>query len=195
MLRGRTIAYAPGVTDEQKTPVAIRITRPYATEQEYLEREFDTLTRTSVILLGAQSRPQGVVLRFEIVLKSGESMLRGEGRVVGFREKAYAGEAGLSLRFTRLDTRSKALVDRAAALRDARVRASASVMGMPAVVVPKATDATPPPSSSSVHAEHTAPTSSVPPAPSSRRGPPPLPEWARSQAPPPPAPSGEDGEF
>ncbi len=50
MLARRTIAYAPRVTDEQKTPVAIRITRPYATEQEYLERELDTLTRTSVVL-------------------------------------------------------------------------------------------------------------------------------------------------
>jgi len=191
------------VADEQKTPVAIRITRPYATEQEYLEREFDTLTRTSVILLGAQSRPQGVVLRFEIVLKNGDSMLRGEGRVVGFKEKAYAGEPGLSLRFTRLDARSKALVDRAASLRDARVRASTSLMGMPAVVVPvpapSTSDSVPAPSSSSVDTSRKPPASpipSVPPPPPSRRAPPPLPEWARSQLPPaPPSSSAEDIEI
>ncbi len=196
----------PRVADEQKSPVAIRITRPYATEQEYLEREFDTLTRTSVILLGAQSRPQGVVLRFEIVLKNGDSMLRGEGRVVGFKEKAYAGEAGLSLRFTRLDARSKSLVDKAASLRDARVRASTSLMGMPAVVVPvpspsvpEVAESSPAPSSSSVETSRKPPPSpipSVPPPPSSRRAPPPLPEWARSQIPPaPPSSSAEDIEI
>ena len=132
---GAISAYTPPVTDELKPPVAIRITRPYATEAEFLEREFDTLTHTSVVLLGAQTRPQGVVLRFEIVLKNGDSMLRGEGRVVAYKVKAYAGEAGLTLRFTRLGQpkSGKTLVDRASALRDARVRASTSLMSMPAV--------------------------------------------------------------
>ena len=101
-------------------PVAIRITRPYATEDEYLERELDTLTRASVTLLGAQSRPQGVVLRFELVLASGQVLMRGEGRVVGFKTNAFEGLGGLTLRFTRLDTKSKVLVDKAAALRERR---------------------------------------------------------------------------
>jgi hypothetical protein len=101
-------------------PVAIRITRPYATEDEYLERELDTLTRASVTLLGAQSRPQGVVLRFELVLASGQVLMRGEGRVVGFKANAFEGLGGLTLRFTRLDTKSKLLVDKAAALRERR---------------------------------------------------------------------------
>jgi hypothetical protein len=101
-------------------PVAIRITRPYATEDEYLERELETLTRASVTLLGAQSRPQGVVLRFELVLMSGQVLMRGEGRVVGFKANAFEGLGGLTLRFTRLDTKSKSLVDKAAALRERR---------------------------------------------------------------------------
>lgn len=177
--------------DELKPPVAIRITRPYATETEFLEREFDTLTHTGVTLLGAQTRPQGVVLRFEIVLKNGESVLRGEGRVVGFKEKAYAGEPGLVLRFTRLDSRSKSLVDRASALRDARVRASTSLMSMPAVVVPKAT---PPPAHVIPEPARAEPRpapvprpSSIPPPlpPRPSRVPPPLPAWAKPVAPPP----------
>jgi hypothetical protein len=101
-------------------PVAIRITRPYATEEEYLEKELETLTRAGITLLGAQSRPQGVVLRFELVLTSGVVLMRGEGRVLGFKANAFEGLGGLTLRFTRLDTRSKALVDRAAALREMR---------------------------------------------------------------------------
>jgi hypothetical protein len=100
--------------------VAIRITRPYTTEDEFLEQELETLSRTSVTLLGAQPRPQGVVLRFELVLSSGHVLMRGEGRVVGFRPNIQQGMGGLTLRFTRLDTRSKALVDKAATFRERR---------------------------------------------------------------------------
>jgi hypothetical protein len=101
-------------------PAAIRITRPYATEEEFLDKELDSLTRASITLLGAQSRPQGVVLRFELVLVSGVVLVRGEGRVVGFKTNAFEGLGGLTLRFTRLDTKSKGLIDRAAALREQR---------------------------------------------------------------------------
>ena len=101
-------------------PVAIRITRPYTTEDEFLEQELESLSRTSVTLLGAQPRPQGVVLRFELVLSSGHVLMRGEGRVVGFRPNIHQGMGGLTLRFTRLDTRSKALVDKAATFRERR---------------------------------------------------------------------------
>ncbi|MCL2447954.1 MAG: hypothetical protein FWD17_03305 [Polyangiaceae bacterium] len=101
-------------------PLAIRITRPFATEDEYLEHELETLTRASITLIGAQPRAEGVLLRFELVLASGHVLLRGEGRVTGFRPNAQPGVGGLSLRFTRLDTRSKALIDKAAALREQR---------------------------------------------------------------------------
>lgn len=100
--------------------MAVRISRPQATEDEFIEQELDTITRTGVTLLGAQPRPQGVVLRFEIVLASGTIVLRGEGRVVAFKPNAHQGLGGLTLRFTRLDSRSKALVDKANALRESR---------------------------------------------------------------------------
>jgi hypothetical protein len=113
-------------------PVAIRITRPYGSEDEYLERELETLSRASITLLGAQSRPQGVVLRFELALSSGQVLMRGEGRVVGFKANAFEGLGGLTLRFTRLDTRSKALVDKAAALREKRRPSTRPAMADPA---------------------------------------------------------------
>jgi len=108
------------VAEDPRPPVAIRITRPYANEDEFLEQELETLTRTSVTLLGAQARPQGVVLRFELVLSTGQAILRGEGRVVGFKPDVLHGLGGLTLRFTRLDSRSKALVDKAAVARERR---------------------------------------------------------------------------
>jgi hypothetical protein len=108
------------VADDPRPPVAIRLTRPYASEEEYLEQELDLLSRTGITLVGAQPRPQGVVLRFELVLAAGQVLLRGEGRVVGFKPNAHQGVGGLSLRFTRIDARSKALLDKAAALREKR---------------------------------------------------------------------------
>jgi len=128
------------VPDDPRPPVAIRITRPYATEDEFLEQELETLTRTSVTLLGAQPRSQGVVLRFELVLSSGVVVLRGEGRVVGFKANAHHGLSGLTLRFTRLDSKSKALVDKVATLRERR-RPSAlpGVPASPAAAVPSST--------------------------------------------------------
>jgi hypothetical protein len=110
-------------------PVAIRVARPYATEDELLENELETLTRTSITLLGAQPLPQGLVLRFELLLSGGQAVVRGEGRVVGYKPDVYYGLGGLMLRFTRLDTRSKALIDRAAAMRERRRPSSASALG------------------------------------------------------------------
>jgi hypothetical protein len=99
--------------------VAIRSLRPYATEEAFLAEERDTLTRTAITLIGAPSRPRGVVIRFELTLNDGAPLVRGEGRVLGYQPSDEHGPSSLTLRFTRLDARSKALVDRAAELREA----------------------------------------------------------------------------
>ena len=140
---------------DSRPPVAIRITRPYASEDEYIEHELETLTRTGITLVGAQPRPDGVVLRFELVLPSGQVLMRGEGRVVGYKPNAHEGVGGLSLRFTRLDMRSKALVDRAAALRDQRRPAAqgSDRPGPRASIVPGAYSTSLSPSPHSVRAE------------------------------------------
>ncbi|WP_394848818.1 hypothetical protein LZC95_15355 [Pendulispora brunnea] len=123
--------YSDLVAAEVRQPVAIRVTRPYANEDEFLDHEIDTLTRTSVTLIGAQSRPQGVILRFEVTLANGTPLMRGEGRVIAYKGPTdpEAGVplkhlSGLTLRFTRLDKKTKALVDRAALIREERARAA-----------------------------------------------------------------------
>lgn len=117
-------------------PVAIRVVRPYASDDDLLENELETLTRTSITLLGAQPRPPGLVLRFELVLSSGQTLVRGEGRVVGYKPNAHLGIGGLTLRFTRLDTRSKAFVDKAAALRERRRPSTGQAAEAPRSVPP-----------------------------------------------------------
>ena len=156
--------------EDPRPPVAIRITRPQTTEDEFLEQELETLTRTSATLLGAQPRPQGVVLRFEIVLSTGYVVMRGEGRVVGFRPNAHQGLGGLTLRFTRLDSRSKALVDKAATLRERR---RPSAVPHPPEALPSAAPSpldeslppTAPPTPELVEDESTQEPAPVPPSP------------------------------
>jgi hypothetical protein len=145
--------------------VAIRITRPYGTEDEFLEHELETLTRTSVTLLGAQARPQGVVLRFELVLTTGQAILRGEGRVVGFKPNVLHGLGGLTLRFTRLDSKSKALVDKAAVARERRRPSHAPPSSPPSAAQPSErppTSQAPPPVAKPEASP--APPPSIPPA-------------------------------
>lgn len=162
------------MADNARPPVAIRIVRPYETEEAFLESELETVGKTSIILIGAHARPTGVILRFEVTLASGATVLRGEGRVLAHKESAFRGQAGLALRFTRLDPKSKALVDRAAAIREARLSGEAPSMH-------------PPPSSSSA----AAPLSSSAPEPASASAPTPDPALAEiltsSTSPPPPS--------
>jgi hypothetical protein len=136
------------VSDDARPPVAIRITRPYANEEEYLEHELDLISKTGITLVGAQPRPPGVVLRFELVLSSGHVLVRGEGRVTGFRANVHNDAGGLALRFTRIDARSKALLDKATALKEARPRPSHRApeeTPAPAEVQPPSPSAPPPP--------------------------------------------------
>jgi hypothetical protein len=156
--------------------VAIRITRPYANEEEYLDEELETLTRTSITLLGAQPRPQGIVLRFELVLTSGHVLARGEGRVVGFKHNAHEGLGGLTLRFTRLDSRTKTLIDKAAALREQR---RPSTRPLPeTLATPIAAEQAPAEQASKASLAPAA--ASIAPAPARSPVPPPLPSRGRS---------------
>jgi hypothetical protein len=164
------------VADNVRPPVAVRIVRPYETEEAFLESELETVGKTSVILIGAHSRPTGVILRFEVTLTSGVTVLRGEGRVLAHKESAFRGQPGLALRFTRLDPKSKALVDRAAAIREARLSNDSVRPGS----MPAAKPSRPP--------EESARPSAFPPVPPSAPSIPPEPSLAQILTAPSPTP-------
>ena len=152
-------------------PVALRVVRPYKDEGELLAVEANAFTRTGVVLIGAPSRPNGVVLRFEMVLRDGSSVMRGEGRVVGYRPPTSQDEGALMLRFTRLDVKSKTLLDRAVALRDEVKKSmpptrTGSNPAMAAVHEPPAAHELPSPSPSPPRAVPSAPSAPSPPRPS-----------------------------
>jgi hypothetical protein len=97
-------------------PTGMRIQRPYATEDEFIRGDGLTIGRMGMILIGAPPRPPGIIIRFEIVLADGQAVFRGEGKVVAHRVHAN-GRKGLEVKFTKLDSHSKAVVERALELR------------------------------------------------------------------------------
>ncbi len=166
------------VNENLRSPVAVRVSRPFTSDEDFLTHEAHTLSKNGMVLIGAPSKPVGVVLRFEVVLANGSVLMRGEGRVVAFKENVLRDQAGLTLRFTRLDPKSKALVDRAALIREARAKgeptpppsAAAHMSDLPPASVPESI----PPKSSARGAGVSMP----PPlskSPGVSKGPPPLP--------------------
>lgn len=111
-------------------PIGIRIPRPYATEEEFIQGDGLAIGRMGMILIGAPARPPGIVVRFELLLRNGEAVFRGEGKVVAHRVHAN-GRQGLEVRFTRLDKHSKALVERVLELRKAGALAPAPANAVP----------------------------------------------------------------
>ncbi|QAT87550.1 DnaK family protein [Corallococcus coralloides] len=93
----------------------LRIRLPYTGEEEFIERYGSNVGRGGVFVATRALKPEGTGLAFEFVLADGTRLLRGEGVVL----KADAGSArtGMTVRFTKLDAASKALIDRIVARR------------------------------------------------------------------------------
>jgi hypothetical protein len=164
-------------------PVAVRIVRPFRDIDGLLAAEANVFTRTGIVLIGAPSKPSGVVLRFELCLQDGTAVMRGEGRVVGYRAPSSDEDGALMLRFTRLDVKSKELLDRAVTMREERR----------SLAPPSQRPATAPPRPPSVAPQSVAPPSSVSPptdrehVPDSIPSPPPV-----AMSVPAPAPVADD---
>jgi hypothetical protein len=80
------------------------------------------LGRTAILLADAPAREPGELIRFEIVLSTGTPVFRGEGHVVAHHAPGGAKPPGLEVRFTRIDARSKLILDRVRERRTALVR-------------------------------------------------------------------------
>jgi hypothetical protein len=111
-----------GLVPENRPPPTIRITRPWASEKEFIDGDLACLGRTAILLPNAPAREPGELIRFEIVLSSGAPVFRGEGHVVAHHPPGGPKPAGLEVRFTRIDARSKLLLDRVRERRTALLR-------------------------------------------------------------------------
>lgn len=110
------------MAESPRPPPTIRITRPWGSEKEFIEGDLAFLGRTAILLPNAPARQPGELIRFEIVLSTGTPVFRGEGHVVAHHAPGGAKPPGLEVRFTRIDARSKLVLDRVRERRTALVR-------------------------------------------------------------------------
>jgi hypothetical protein len=106
------------VPEPPRIPI-IRITRPYGSENEFVDGDFGWVGRTTLVLPGGPARAAGELVRFEVVLTTGAPVLRGEGHVVAHHVPGGSRPAGLEVRYTRVDARSKIVLDRVRERRNA----------------------------------------------------------------------------
>jgi hypothetical protein len=120
------------VPENPRPPPTVRITRPWTSEKEFIDGDLAYLGRTAILLPNAPAREAGELIRFEIVLSTGVAVFRGEGHVVVHHPPGGPKPPGLEVRFTRIDARSKLLLDRVRERRTALVRSGS--MPPPALV-------------------------------------------------------------
>jgi len=123
----------------------IRITRPYGSEAEFIDGDYGWVGRTTLVLPGGPARAAGELVRFEVVLTNGAPVLRGEGHVVAHHVPGGARPAGLEVRYTRVDSRSKILLDRVRERRAVMSQGGPPSLSTPAVSVPAAPSLDPTP--------------------------------------------------
>jgi len=93
-------------------PIPLRIKLPYGTEAEFIERYGSNVARGGIFVATRSFKPEGTPIGFEFVLSTGARLLRGEAVVAKTQVDEGGQRAGMTLRFTRLDAASKALIDR-----------------------------------------------------------------------------------
>jgi molecular chaperone DnaK len=99
-----------------KARIPLRIRLPFADEAEFLARYGQHVAPGGIFVSTRTPKETGTLLSFEFVLADGARLLRGEGVVERVTE-AETGPTGMLLRFTRVDARTKALLDHVATQR------------------------------------------------------------------------------
>jgi hypothetical protein len=123
-------------------PFTLKITRPYASREEYLEGDYWTVERSEMLLLGVEGVAPGAQVTFEIVLENKEIVVRGEGRVLELVSPSDGKPGGARVRFKQLDSGSKATLRRALEIQrkkaTERQAAKAAAVDAPPAGIPEA---------------------------------------------------------
>jgi hypothetical protein len=94
-------------------PFTLRIVRPYASRDEFLQSDCWTVERTEMLLVGVEGVSQGAHVNFEIVLENREVVVRGEGRAIELIPPRDGRAGGVRVRFKQLDSASKSTLRKA----------------------------------------------------------------------------------
>ncbi|HVG59720.1 MAG TPA: TIGR02266 family protein [Hyalangium sp.] len=95
----------------------LRIRLPYATEEEFIDKYGSNVGRGGIFIATKALKEEGTAIAFEFVLADGTRLLRGEGVVAKSQVDEGGGRSGMTVRFVKLDSQSKALIDRVVARR------------------------------------------------------------------------------
>ncbi len=98
--------------------VPLRVRLPFATEAEFIERYGVHVAAGGLFIATRSPKPVATLLSFELVLADGTRLMRGEGVVHSVSEDPTPGRAGMLVRLTRVDAKTKALIDQITALRE-----------------------------------------------------------------------------
>src|SRR5262245_56776541 len=114
-------------------PTPLRVRLPFRSEDEFVASYGAHVGRDGFFLATRVPKPVGAALLFDLILADGTSILRGEGVVV--RSNASGERPGMTLRFVRLETAGKALVERIVSGRPVRGSAPAEAHAHPSAWV------------------------------------------------------------
>lgn len=95
--------------EPKKIPLRIRL--PFSTEEEFIQRYGEHVTRGGIFVATKHGKAQGTFLSFELLLADGSRLMRGEGVVEKLVDPQPGGKPGMLVRFTRIDPRTKGLID------------------------------------------------------------------------------------
>ncbi len=123
------------MTASDAKPVALRIRLPFASEDEFVERYGQNVARGGIFIATRAVKPLGTAIAFELVLQSGDRLMRGEGTVQQVQEDETPGKSGMLVRFVRLDARSRALIDKILSFREGVLNAE-PLASEPSVPIP-----------------------------------------------------------
>ncbi len=93
-------------------PVALRIVRPYSTQEEFLAAESWTILDEKSMVLVDQDIAKDTIIRFELVLADGSRIMRGEAKVTRQVPETDDKPGGVRIRFRRFGASTKGLIDR-----------------------------------------------------------------------------------
>lgn len=140
---------SPPSNEPKKVPLRIRL--PFATEAEFIERYGLHVSRSTLFIATRSPKPVETVLTFELVLSDNSRLMRGEGQVQKLTEDTQQGRSGMLLRLTRVDAKTKELIDRILALRPPGLagsgRGTPPPSAPPVTLIPTASTPTPAPPS------------------------------------------------
>jgi molecular chaperone DnaK len=136
---------SPPSNEPKKLPLRVKL--PFASESEFIDRYGLHVARGGIFIATRAPKPEGTALSFELVLADGTRLMRGEGVVQTVSSDHQPGRSGMLVRLTRIDAKTKALIDQIVTGREGLGAAEGPVL--PASPAPPPTWPTPVPARAS----------------------------------------------